>query len=192
MKSSSYVSVEEYLTTEPESPERREYVDGQVFAMSGATAAHNLISGNLFALLHAHLSGGSCRVYMADMKVRIKTGNCFYYPDVMVTCEPLVAQSVYNVAPVFIAEVLSPSTAQIDRREKLLAYRQILSLAEYMIVSQDSERIELYRRDADGHLVMTAYEAGEHIQLISVPGRFILPVDSLYSGAGVFGSWESQ
>jgi Uma2 family endonuclease len=181
---SEHITVEEYLKTEFESPTRREYVDGQVFAMTGATWSHNMISGNLFAALHAHLRGSGCSVAMSDMKVRIEAADCFYYPDVMVTCEPFVGSSVYNIAPAFIAEVLSPSTSQIDRREKLLAYKQIATLKEYMIVCQDRKRIELYQRDEGGHLVMSEYVGGDKLTLDSLPEPFTFEVDLVYEGTG--------
>src|SRR5262249_31741428 len=124
MKSAS-LTPEEYLKAECQSPLRHEYVDGQIFAMTGTTAAHNIIYGDLFAELHSHLGRGPCTVFMSDMKVRIDAANCFYYPDIMVTCQKLDGSAIFSTEPVFIAEVLSPSTEQIDRREKLLAYRQI-------------------------------------------------------------------
>jgi Uma2 family endonuclease len=184
MKSSN-VTVVEYLSAECDSTTRHEYVDGQIFAMTGSTAAHNIIAGNLFAALHSHLGEGPCTVFISDMKVGIDTANCYYYPDVMVTCKPLINAGVYNIAPVFIAEVISPSTEQIDRREKLLAYKQIPSLAEYAIVYQDKKRVELYRKDNDGHFVMSAYSEGEQLMLNSLPEQLAMEVSALYKRIGL-------
>jgi Uma2 family endonuclease len=174
------ISVEEYLRTEEESPVRREFVDGQVYDMTGATWSHNIINGNLFAALHSHLRSGPCQATISDMKVWVESANCFYYPDVMVTCEPFVADSVFNVAPVLIAEILSPSTSKTDRREKLIAYKQIPSLKEYMIVYQNRRRVELYQKNADGQVVATEYAAGQSVTLQSMPEPLTLSVESLY------------
>ena len=176
------ISVEEYLREEELSDTRHEFIDGQVFAMTGATEAHNGIGGNLHALLHAKLRGGPCRVYMVDMKFRIETVNCFYYPDLMVTCEPFVASSVYKIAPVFVAEVLSQSTAQIDHREKLLAYTQVESLREYLVVHQQEKRLELYSKNSKGHFEVKTFTAGDEVVLHSIPNKMTMQVDVLYEG----------
>ncbi len=82
------LSVADYLQLEVESPTKHEYSNGEVYAMAGASDTHVTIAGNLFALLRSHIRGSGCRVYIADMKARIEARNCFYYPDVMVTCDP--------------------------------------------------------------------------------------------------------
>ncbi len=86
-KSQTYLSPEEYLAAEQESPIKHEYIQGQVYAMAGASDAHVTVSLNLATLLRNHLRGTGCRVYMADMKAQIESTNVFYYPDVMVTCD---------------------------------------------------------------------------------------------------------
>jgi Uma2 family endonuclease len=176
------MSVEQYLAFEAESQTRHEYVDGQLFAMSGATKAHNLISLSLASALHIHLRSTPCAATMSDMKVRIETANCFYYPDVMVTCEQTAGSVVYNSAPCFIAEVLSPSTSQTDRREKLLSYKQVPSLKEYLIVHQEEQHAQLYRRGTDGRFVMTEYFEGDEIILTSLPTPLTMPMSQLYEG----------
>ncbi|MBX9696154.1 MAG: Uma2 family endonuclease, partial [Cyanobacteria bacterium] len=143
------MTAQEYLEFEETASIRHEYVHGKVFSMTGATEAHNLICGNLFALLHAYLSGTGCRVFMVDMKVRVEAADCFYYPDIMVTCEPFDGKSVYKSLPRLIIEVLSPSTRQIDRREKLVAYQQISTLRQYVLVHQNNQRVEVHRMKAD-------------------------------------------
>jgi len=112
------MATDEYLEFEEQAAVRHEYVRGQIFAMTGSAEAHNVISGNLFAALHNFLQGTGCRVFQNDMKVRVEAADCFYYPDIMVTCEPYEAKSVFKNSPRLIIEVLSPSTKHIDRREK--------------------------------------------------------------------------
>jgi len=178
-----YMSVEEYLEAEERATVRHEYVDGQVFAMSGATEAHNVIAGNLYAFMHGQLRGTGCRAFMNDMKVRIKSQRSFYYPDIMVTCEPFEAKSVFKDAPTLLIEVLSPSTRQIDRREKLVSYKQIDTLKEYLVVYQDRRRVEVYRRDKNGHWELTVASGKEELLLQSLPsGPLALSMDAIYEG----------
>ena len=135
LKSELPVSVEDYLTGEPGSEIRHEYVGGEVYAMAGASNIHNIISLNLAAALHAHLEGGPCVPYVSDMKVRVKsaTEELFYYPDVMVACDPSDNAKLWREKPVLIVEVSSPETARIDAREKNWAYQTIPTLEVYVI-----------------------------------------------------------
>jgi len=96
----------QYLTLETSANQRHEYVDGQMFAMTGASAAHNVISLNIAMSLRTKLQGTGCTVFMADMKVRIEDLNCFCYPDVLVDCETFDRKSVYTNTPAIIFEVL--------------------------------------------------------------------------------------
>jgi Uma2 family endonuclease len=108
-QSPNYISPEEYLEGEELSQIKHEYINGQIYAMAGASDAHVTIAGNLFALLRNHVRGSGCRVYMADMKAYIETANIFYYPDVMVTCDGRDrAFPNYKKYPCLIVEVLSP------------------------------------------------------------------------------------
>ena len=144
------ISVDEYLRGEPVSDIRHEYVAGQVFAMAGAGEAHNRISLNIAFHLRAATRGTPCGVFISDMKVRVAARDAFYYPDVLLTCDPQDRETLYKESPCLIAEVLSPSTEIIDRREKLIAYRTLDALRYYLLVAQDRRRVELYRRTADG------------------------------------------
>ena len=146
------LSEEAYLSTELHSAVKREYVDGQVYALAGAANRHNRISGNLFFRLRGAAGVDPCRVYTNDMKVRVQTDltSRFYYPDVMVTCNPDDTEDFFKSAPCLLAEVLSPSTQGTDRREKLFAYQSIPSLIYYLIVEPDERFVELYRRDERG------------------------------------------
>jgi Uma2 family endonuclease len=155
------VSVADYLHGEQESQIRQEYVAGRVFAMAGAGEAHNRIAGNLFFHLRAATRGTPCGVFISDMKVRVAAHDAFYYPDVLLTCDPTDREPLYKTAPCLIAEVLSPSTEVIDRREKLLAYRALTTLRYYLLVAQDRRLVELYRREADGGWRYEVSEDGE-------------------------------
>ena len=138
---------DDYLVWEQEQSGRNEYVDGEVFAMSGASDVHGTAAGNLFAALHGQLRGKPCRPFIADMKVRVEhTGQTyFYYPDLMLACAPDDRETYYRRSPCLLVEVLSPSTERIDRREKLFAYQAIPSLREYLLVDPDKRSVEIYR-----------------------------------------------
>jgi Uma2 family endonuclease len=113
--------------------------------MAGASDRHNRISINLTSRLDGHLDDGPCEVFMADMKVWV-SDVVFYYPDVVVACDGPGADAYYRKQPRLIIEVSSPGTERTDRSEKLLAYKHVKSLKEYIIVSQDRVRIEMFRR----------------------------------------------
>src|SRR5206468_12167348 len=131
-------------------PTRHEYLAGQVSGMGGTSATHNLIAGNVFARLRAHLRGRPCRVFISDMKVRLEAVDFFYYPDVLVTCDPEDSVEYFNTRPCLIVEVTSPSTALIDKREKLLAYQILDSLCDYVLIAQDEMKVQVYRRVQSG------------------------------------------
>lgn len=175
------ISVEEYLAFEEKSEVRHEYVAGHTFAMDEATEAHNLIAGNVLARLRPHIRRSGCRVYAVDMKVRVEAVDAFYYPDVMVTCEPFAAKSVFKSKPILLVEVLSPGTAVTDRREKLSAYFKLESLIEYVLISQDEKRVEIYRRDQRGKIQMQVLVANNEIRFESTPnGPLTLTMDDIY------------
>jgi len=146
----TYLSEQDYLTYELTADVRHEYVDGQLYAMAGAGERHNRITLNIAFQLRAAARGGHCGVFVNDMKLRLAQGKMYYYPDVMLVCNRQDIADSYKEQPCFIAEVLSPSTMAIDRREKLLAYQKIPSLQYYLLVSADSLKVEYFLRDADG------------------------------------------
>src|SRR6266852_2856434 len=146
-------TVEEFLEMEEASPTKHEYVAGQVYALSGATARHNRIAGNIFAQLWNAAGDGPCRVYSSDMRLRIGD-NAVYYPDVQVGRDPAETEQLYTSSPCVVVEVLSPSTQSIDLREKLMVYQSIKSLRAYLIVFQDERRIiRHYRAEGDAWFV---------------------------------------
>lgn len=146
-------TVEEFLEMEVASLAKHEYVAGEVYALSGATARHNRIAGNVFAQLWNAARDGGCRVYGSDMRLRI--GNdAVYYPDVQVICDPDETEQLYTLAPCVVVEVLSPSTSSTDLREKLLLYKRIESLRAYIIVFQEERRVlRHYRAEANNWFV---------------------------------------
>ena len=139
------LGVAEYLEAEKDSPVRHEYIDGQIYAMAGASDRHNRIAGNFYNRLDDHLGDGPCEPFISDMKVWVSQ-TVFYYPDVVVACDGPGADAYYRKQPRLIIEVSSASTERIDRSEKLLAYKHVKSLKEYVIVSQDGVHIEVCRR----------------------------------------------
>lgn len=176
-----YMSEQDYLQAEEKSTVKHEYVDGYVFAMAGATQAHSIIGTNLVSAIRSHLRGTGCRVFANDMQVHIESTKTYYYPDVIVTCEPFDAKSVFISNPTLIIEILSHSTAAIDRREKLIAYRKIEHLKEYVIIYQDRKRVELYRK-TDSHEWESLIIAGhDDLLLESLPsGDLRISLKTIY------------
>ncbi|MBW4609954.1 MAG: Uma2 family endonuclease [Hassallia sp. WJT32-NPBG1] len=167
-----YISPEEYLEGEKVSQVKHEYIDGEVYAMAGASDAHVTISMNLSMLLRNHLRGSGCRVYMADMKAQIQAINRYYYPDVMVTYDTQDREFEYfKSSPCLIVEVLSGSTEGFDRGKKFTDYRHLKSLQEYVLISQDTMSVECFRGNEQGRWELYPYEKGEEVHLASVDFR---------------------
>lgn len=164
-----------YLAWEAAQTERHEYIAGEVFAMVGVRQAHNVASGNLYAALRSALKGSPCRVFIESVKTRVDAANCFFYPNVVVTCDARDRATPDFVShPVLIIEVLSPSTAGFDRGDKFAAYRKLPSLQEYGLVDLAAKRIEVFRRNAEQHWVLYEYHEGETIEFASL--SLTLPV----------------
>ena len=174
-----YISPEEYLALEEKSPVKHEYIDGQIYAMSGTTDPHNTIAGNLFSLLKNHVRGKGCRVFFTDVKARIESRNLYYYPDVMVTCDPRDRElPLFKRHPCLVVEVLSDSTEAFDRGDKFADYRQLESLQEYVLINQKRQQVECFRRNAEGLWVLHAFEGGDAVDFASV--NFRIEVAELY------------
>ncbi|PWQ95405.1 Uma2 family endonuclease [Leucothrix pacifica] len=157
-----HISTEEYLRAERESDTKSEYLNGDIFAMAGASRAHNQITSNLVVSLAGKLLERPCSVYVSDMKVRTKTRetNKYSYPDVVVTCgdesfEDDKSDVLLN--PLIIIEVLSESTEAYDRGLKFFHYQLIPSLRDYLLVTQDYCRVEHYQRRDDNQWVYSEY-----------------------------------
>ncbi|MDX2043072.1 MAG: Uma2 family endonuclease [Acidobacteriota bacterium] len=144
-------TVEEYLAYEMTSPVRHEYVDGQLFAMAGESKNHNRLAGRLYSGLSFNLAAGNCEAFIENVKVKVSPTR-YYYPDVVVSClEPEEGEDAYVIeAPLLIIEVLSSSTQRNDRVEKMNAYQKLAGLREYVIISQESVRLEVYRHEQAG------------------------------------------
>lgn len=142
------ITATEYLEGERVAKTRHEFVDGRVYAMSGASRRHNEISLDLASLLQAHLRGGPCRTYIEAVKVQIADdlGEGYYYPDVFVACEPGDDDSHVVRNPKLIIEVLSESTSRIDRTDKLTNYKRIPTVEEIVLIEQDWPEIVVFRR----------------------------------------------
>ena len=180
---SPYISEEEYLASEDLSPVRREYIDGQVFAMAGATDSHGVITLNLGARLLAHLRGSECRAYVNDMRAQVKAIKAYYYPDVIVSCGARDPKAVHTETPVLIIEVISPSTETIDRREKLMNYRKIPSLREYVLIDQNERCVEVYRLNEMSQWIHEILREDGLLELASLPnGTCAITFDDLYEG----------
>ncbi|NJL46413.1 MAG: Uma2 family endonuclease [Leptolyngbyaceae cyanobacterium SM2_5_2] len=165
----NYISPEDYLAAEVASPIKREYRDGEVYAMAGGTDAHVTIALNFWALLRGHLRHRGCRAYALDMKAHIEALNCFYYPDVVVTCDDRdLASSTVKQHPCLVVEVLSDSTEAFDRGDKFTDYRHLDSLQEYVLISQTRQQVEVFRRNAEGLWVLHPFSDGERVSLTSV------------------------
>jgi Uma2 family endonuclease len=169
-----------YLEREAAATVRHEYADGVAYAMAGAGERHNRIAGNLFAQLRSAARGTGCGVYISDMKLRVGGGRAYYYPDVMLSCEPASPDTVFKEAPCFVAEVLSPSTAAIDTREKLQAYRGIPGLRYYLLVDSERVAVSYHVRGQDGEWLAATLDPGERIELECGPVRAIIGLPELY------------
>ena len=147
-----YVTPAEYLAAERKSAEKSEYVNGRVYALAGASRVHNLIGLNTASELRTQLRGRPCEVYVNDMRVKVERTGMYTYPDVVALCkEPQFEDAEVDTLlnPAVIIEVLSPSTERYDRGEKFAHYRRLDSLREYILIGQDTRRVEHYRREGD-------------------------------------------
>ena len=172
------VSVAEYLETEKHSPVKREFVEGEVYAMAGGSDNHNRIIGELLAVLMAHLRNSKCEVFFTDIKVRV-TNHVYYYPDILVSCEEEPEHPYFRNRPILIIEVTSPSTLRLDRSEKLLYYLQIPSLLEYVIVDQQTMNVEVHRRQTNGGWITYSFnESSDVVELNSV--QMTIPLPEIY------------
>lgn len=152
------ISVEEYLRSEEQAELKHEYLNGEIWAMVGATDNHVTVAGNLFLQLRQALKHSDCPTYISDMKLHIQSADAYFYPDVMVCCDP--ADRTNRLAkehPVFIAEVLSPSTEAFDRGRKFSLYRRIDSLRHYWLIDTERTSVDAFTRGDDGEWILHSY-----------------------------------
>jgi Uma2 family endonuclease len=163
------MTADDFLKWEAEQPERHEFIEGEIFAMVGVTRQHATVAGNVFARLKQHLKATPCRVYMADMKVKLQTVNTFFYPDVFVTCSEKDHQAeLFMSEPRLIVEVLSESTEAYDRGDKFEKYRQFASLQEYVLINPIKRKVDSFRLDKTGHWVLYEFIGDAPIEFSSV------------------------
>jgi Uma2 family endonuclease len=172
-KNNFYISPEDYLEGERVSPIKHEYRRGHVYAMTGAKKPHQVLASNFIKLLGNHLEDTKCLVLTSDAKIRREEANCYYYPDVTVTCDERDTTSTddFILYPVLIIEVLSPSTEAFDRGDKFADYQTAPKLQEYVLVSQTEMKIECYRLDREGNWISEVYNIGDDIYLARVDFR---------------------
>lgn len=176
-----FMSWDEYLAFEAQSPCRHEYVNGVAYAMSGASLAHNRIAQELVVALRSHLRGGPCEPFFLEARLEIRTQSdqIMYYPDLMVSCraEDRTEQAVRN--PKLVVEILSKSTQHIDRREKAMTYRRVESIEEYGLIAQDQPRVIVHRR-AQGWRPMLSTGIDAKVDFRSIGLQ--LPLAQIYAG----------
>ena len=165
-----YVSPEEYLRLERQAEYKSEYVNGEIFAMTGASRKHNLVAGNIFRELGQQLRSRQCEAYVGDMRVKVTATGLYTYPDVVVVCgEPKFEDTFVDTLlnPTLLVEVLSQSTERYDRIAKSSYYRTLDSLSEHLLVAQDEVRLEQYVKQTDGRWVLFEYSALENVVELS-------------------------
>ena len=180
------VDLFDYLAFDEASDLRHEYVGGYMHAMTGGSMRHNRIAGNIYSALLPRLAGTRCQAFINDMKLHVQAADSVYYPDVFVYCGGAVAGAQKMVADAtLVVEVLSESTAVIDRREKLAAYQKLPSLRSYWVVSQDEARAELHARGPDGRWALAVLtQPGDTLTAAGGPGAPLMLSD-LYLGTDV-------
>lgn len=171
-------TVAEYLDFERNSETKHEYFGGEIFAMAGASAAHNIITANIVASLHSQVFQRNCTVFPSDMRLKVERHNLYTYPDITVVCgevqyEDTEQDNVLN--PTVIIEVLSPSKENYDRGKKSQYYRTIPSLQEYLLVSQDGHHIEHFTRHSEHQWLFSEVTDTESVfQLTSIDCRLTM------------------
>ncbi|HYW13482.1 MAG TPA: Uma2 family endonuclease [Longimicrobium sp.] len=167
----------QYLSTEREADYRSEFVNGRVQPLERSNRVHNLIVGNTSAELWGQLRGGPCEVYVNDMRVKVEQTGMYTYPDIVGVCEAPELEDEHVdtlLNPGIIIEVLSPSTERYDRGEKFAHYRRLPSLQEYVLIAQDTRRIDHYRRNGDSWVMTEVSGLGAELVLASVGATLTL------------------
>ena len=176
------LTVEEYLRWEKESVEKNEYYRGEIFAMAGAGARHNIIAVNMLREISLALKGKPCRPYGSDLRVHIPENTLFTYPDISIICGDIIPSKEDTdtaILPAVIIEILSPSTKQYDRGEKFKLYREIPSLKEYIMVDAESIFIESFSINSSSHWELTEYKNTEgSLPILSV--GLLLAIADIY------------
>ncbi|MGZ8172916.1 MULTISPECIES: Uma2 family endonuclease [Methylobacter] len=169
------ITEEQYLQGELVAEFKHEFIDGEAYAMAGASETHNLLSLNMASELRNQLKGTPCRTFIADMKVKV--ANDFFYPDVMVVCQRDNDFDYYKQSPVIIVEILSKSTRKFDKNAKRLKYQNISTLEEYVLIDQTIAEIEVFKKKE--HWQSFYYYLGDAITFESL-GVTVLVEDIYY------------
>jgi Uma2 family endonuclease len=178
------MTIEEYFAWELNQDIRYEYINGEVFAMTGGTIPHNDLALNLYTALRPHLRSRGCRVKVSDVKVQVSPNSVYFYPDLIVSCHPddLNARKFIQ-NPTLIVEVLSPSTSNKDREEKFRYYLTMPNLQEYILIDSEKIYVERYCRGEGRMWLYYPYTTGDIITLSSI--EFELPIELLYENVGL-------
>ena len=177
----NYFPRDEYLQWEEQQNEKHEYVDGQIYAMAGASENHVDITTNLTVILASYLRGGNCKVFPTDMHLHIASKNIYYYPDLLVTCDERDRlNKQYKSYPCLLIEVLSESTEAKDRGVKFAHYQTLDSLQEYVLVNQWEKRVEIFRRTDRQFWLLQTLTEDDIIELQSI--NLAIPVKDIYEG----------
>lgn len=171
----AFLSEADYLNGEMTSEVKHEYVNGEVFAMAGASKNHDRITGNVFSEFRGHLKGSTCEPFGSDLKVRTPSGS-YRYPDCMVVCEDDKEDEYFTNSPVILVEVISRSTRKIDKQIKRLEYINLPSLKEYVVIEQDYVDVTVYRKSDDWR--STHYFLGDDITFDAI--ELTLSVADIY------------
>lgn len=163
---------DDYVELEANSTIKHEFLDGQVWAMSGGSPDHAAIAAAVIGMLRQALAGQRCRVFTSDLRIRVVTTGLASYPDASVICgavelDPDDRKGHTAVNPTLLVEVLSPSTENYDRGEKLAHYKRIPSLREVMLLAHDEHRVDLWRRVGD-HWTQLTFGSEDTVKLESV------------------------
>jgi len=175
------MTVEKYLEWESQQEIRHEYVNGELFAMTGGTIPHNDIALNLYRALYPHLRARGCRINVSDVKVQVSPNSPYYYPDILVSCDSrdLNARKLIQY-PNLIVEVLSPGTEAKDRGEKFTYYQTMPTLQDYVLIDSEKVAVECYRRGEGRMWLYYPYTTGDVISFSSI--EFECPIELLYEG----------
>jgi Uma2 family endonuclease len=179
------IALFDYLAREEASEVRHEYVGGEAHAMVGGTLRHNRIGMNIARLLSDRLDGSPCQVFFEGVKLHVQVADSVYYPDVLVYCGSSVADDTKVLQDAaLVVEVLSDSTMEIDRREKLAAYRRLPGLRGYWIVSQAEQQVQVHARDATGQWRAADHGGGSAIRADWL-GDDDFPIARFYAGTDI-------
>jgi Uma2 family endonuclease len=167
------MSLAEYLAFEDASPLKHEFVAGEVYAMSGATTRHNLITLNIVRRLWEPARAHGCRIFATDVKLRVGADR-IYYPDAIIVCGVAAEVELIIEEPTVIVEVMSRSTRATDRREKREAYQRIPSLRCYLIVEQRWREVHAYQRTAGGEWIASELQGDDELIVPHLDARLLL------------------